>query len=157
MIHSSRRDRKTKAIAEVLAMIADAHPPLAPLRPCPVLETEEWLWESATEFCAAYAERAMQITMIRAPLLRPRPSIPRVSGIAERWDCVRQIYGLTATRLAEPVRCVTEEDQNPRRAAMACIATLVWMRVKADLREGPAGHSSGAVSPIADVRRPPIS
>ena len=40
---------------------------------------------------------------------------------------------------------------------MTCIATLVWMRVKADLREGPAGHSSGAVSPIADVRRPPIS
>src|SRR3984893_19430055 len=40
---------------------------------------------------------------------------------------------------------------------MACIATLVWMRVKADhdlaaLREGPAGHSSGAVGPIADVR-----
>jgi hypothetical protein len=61
MIHSSRRDRKTKAIAEVLAMIADAHPPLAPLRPCPVLETEEWLGERATEFCAAYAERAMQI------------------------------------------------------------------------------------------------
>jgi hypothetical protein len=64
MIHSLRRNRKTKAIAEVLAMIADAHPPLAPLRPCPVLETEEWLWESATEFCAAlnrYAERAMQI------------------------------------------------------------------------------------------------
>jgi hypothetical protein len=64
MIHSSRRDRKTKAIAEVLAMIADAHPPLAPLRPRPVLETEEWLWDSATEFCAAldrYAERAMQI------------------------------------------------------------------------------------------------
>jgi hypothetical protein len=64
MIHSSRRDRKTKAIAEVLAIIADAHPPLAPLRPCPVLDTEEWLWESATEFCAAldrYTERAMQI------------------------------------------------------------------------------------------------
>ena len=58
----------------------------------------------------------MQITMIRAPLLRPRPSIPRVSGIAERWDCVRQIYGLTTTRLAEPVRCVTEEDQNTRPA-----------------------------------------
>ena len=117
MIHSSRRDRKTKAIAEVLAMIADAHPPLAPLRACPVLETEEWLWESATEFCAAYAERAMQITMIRAPLLRPRPSIPRVSGIAERWDCARQIYGLTATRHSEPDRCVTEEGQAPRRAA----------------------------------------
>ena len=54
--------------------------------------------------------------MIRAPLLRPRPSIPRVSGIAERWDCVRQIYGLTATRLAEPVRYGAEEDQNTRRA-----------------------------------------
>ena len=50
------------------------------------------------------------------PPLRPRPSIPRVSGITERWDCVRQIYGLTTTRLAEPVHCVTEEDQNPRRA-----------------------------------------
>jgi hypothetical protein len=118
MIHSSHRDRRTKTIAEVLAMIADAHPPLPPLRPCPVLETEEWLWESATEFCAAldrYAERAMQIkreSMIRAPLLRSRPSIPRVSGIAERWDCVRQ----TATRLAEPVRCITEEDQNTRPA-----------------------------------------
>ena len=45
---------------------------------------------------------------------------------------------------------------------MACIATRVRMRVKADheltaLREGLAGHSSGAVAPIADVRRPPIS
>jgi hypothetical protein len=53
MIHSSHRDRKAKAIAEVLAMIADAYPPPAPHRPRPVLETEEWLWESATEFCAA--------------------------------------------------------------------------------------------------------
>jgi hypothetical protein len=48
MIHSSRRDRKAKAIAEVLAMIADAHPELEPYRPRPVLETEEWLFESAT-------------------------------------------------------------------------------------------------------------
>ena len=54
--------------------------------------------------------------MIR-PLLRPRLSIRRVSGIAERCDFVRQIYGLTATRLAEPVCCVAEEDQNARRAA----------------------------------------
>src|SRR6202040_1555781 len=65
MIHSSRRDRKAKAIAEVLAMIADAQVPLAPHRPRPVLETEEWLFESATEFIEAlekyYAERAMQI------------------------------------------------------------------------------------------------
>jgi len=51
MIHSSsRRERKTKAIAEVLAMIADAYPPLAPHRSRPLLETEEWLFESATEF-----------------------------------------------------------------------------------------------------------
>jgi hypothetical protein len=38
MIHSSRRDSKTKAIAEVLAMIADAHPELAPHHPRPVVE-----------------------------------------------------------------------------------------------------------------------
>ena len=64
MIHSSHRERKAKAIAEVLAMI-DADLPLAPHRPRPVLETEEWLSESATEFIEArekyYAERAMQI------------------------------------------------------------------------------------------------
>jgi hypothetical protein len=51
MIHSSHRDRK--AIAEVLAMIADPYPPLAPHRPRPILETEEWLFESATEFIEA--------------------------------------------------------------------------------------------------------
>jgi hypothetical protein len=64
MTRSSRRDRKAKATAEVLAMIADAHPSLAPHQPRPTLETEEWLFESATEFCAAldrFAERAMQI------------------------------------------------------------------------------------------------
>ena len=65
MIHSSRRDRKAKAIAEVLAMIADVHPPIAPHRPRPVPDTEEWLFESATEFIDAldkyYAEHATQI------------------------------------------------------------------------------------------------
>ena len=64
MIHSSRRDSKTKAIAEALAMLADAHPELDPHRPRPVRETDEWLWESATEFCASldrYAGRAMEI------------------------------------------------------------------------------------------------
>jgi hypothetical protein len=64
VIRSSRRDRKTKAIAEALAMIADAHPELDPHRPRPVRETDEWLWESATEFCAAldrYAGRTMEI------------------------------------------------------------------------------------------------
>jgi hypothetical protein len=53
MIHSSRRDRKTKVIAEALAMIADVHPELVAHQPRPVRETDEWLWESATEFCAA--------------------------------------------------------------------------------------------------------
>jgi hypothetical protein len=64
MIHSSRRDRKTKAIAEALAMIGDAHPELDPHRPRPVRETDEWLWESVTEFCAAldrYAGRTMEL------------------------------------------------------------------------------------------------
>jgi hypothetical protein len=64
MIHSSRRDRKARATAEVLAMIADVHPEHALHRPRPAPETDEWLWKSATEFCAAldrYAERALQI------------------------------------------------------------------------------------------------
>jgi hypothetical protein len=65
MIHSSRRDRKAKAIAEVLAMIADVHPPIAPHRPRPILDAEAWLFESATEFIETldkyYAERATQI------------------------------------------------------------------------------------------------
>ena len=64
MIHSSHRERKIKAIAEVLAMISDAHPERVRHRPRPVRETDEWMSESATEFCAAldrYAERAMEI------------------------------------------------------------------------------------------------
>jgi hypothetical protein len=63
MIHSSRRNRKAKAIAEASAMLAGAHPELVLHRPRPFRETDEWLWESATEFCAAldrYAERAME-------------------------------------------------------------------------------------------------
>jgi hypothetical protein len=60
MIHSSHRDRKAKAIAEVLAMI-DADLPLAPHRPRPVLETEEWLFDEFIEALEKYyAERAMQ-------------------------------------------------------------------------------------------------
>jgi len=50
MIHSSRRDRKAKAIAEVLGMIANSHSPLAPNRPRPVLEADEQLFETAAEF-----------------------------------------------------------------------------------------------------------
>jgi hypothetical protein len=79
MIHSSRRDRKTKAIAEALAMIADAHPELEPHRSRPTHETDEWLWESATEFCAAldyYAGRTMEIKRAYAPAARR----PRAQG-----------------------------------------------------------------------------
>jgi hypothetical protein len=79
MIHSSRRDRKTKAIAEALAMIGDAHPELDPHRPRPVRETDEWLWESVTEFCAAldrYAGRTMEIGRAFAPAARR----PRAQG-----------------------------------------------------------------------------
>ena len=88
MIHSSRRDRKTKAIAEALAMLADVHPELDPHRPRPVRETDEWLWESATEFCAAldrYAGRAMKLRE-RIDGLRPRqpPGPRRVAPIPHR-------------------------------------------------------------------------
>jgi hypothetical protein len=62
MIHSSRRNRKIKAIAEVLAMIAAAEP--EPCRRRPIHDMDEWPWEeSATEFCAAldrYAECTIQ-------------------------------------------------------------------------------------------------
>jgi hypothetical protein len=36
-----------------LAMIADTHPETAKRYARPIRETDEWLWESATEFCAA--------------------------------------------------------------------------------------------------------
>jgi hypothetical protein len=63
MIHSSRRNRKSRLIAEVLATIAAAQ--RAPYQPRSFHETNERLWgESATEFSAAletyYAERAPQ-------------------------------------------------------------------------------------------------
>jgi hypothetical protein len=48
----------------VLAMIADTHPELAPNDPWTDRETDEWLCESATAFCAAldvYAGRAARM------------------------------------------------------------------------------------------------
>jgi hypothetical protein len=51
-----RRIGRTKAIATALAMIADAFPETMPAR-----ESDESLWETAIEFCAAmdrYAWRA---------------------------------------------------------------------------------------------------
>jgi phosphatidylserine/phosphatidylglycerophosphate/cardiolipin synthase-like enzyme len=51
MTHSSCRDPKIKAIAEVLAMIADADP--KPNHPPPDSMSDVWLWKDATEFCTA--------------------------------------------------------------------------------------------------------
>jgi hypothetical protein len=53
MIPSTRRDRKTRAIAEVLAMMADVYEQCERQNPPPVGETVKWLGESATEFCTA--------------------------------------------------------------------------------------------------------
>jgi hypothetical protein len=64
MIPSSRRDRKTKAMAEMLAMMVEPHPPGTIHSSCSVRETDEWMWESVTDFCAAldrYAGRAKHI------------------------------------------------------------------------------------------------
>jgi hypothetical protein len=82
MTHSSHRDRRIKAIAEVLAMIADAYPypELAPNRPSSDREADEWLWEIATGFCGAldrYAEHRMQIK--REQIRRDKPSSPRTT------------------------------------------------------------------------------
>jgi hypothetical protein len=81
MIHSSHRERKIKAVAEVLAMISDTHPELVRHRP-PVRETDEWMRESPTEFCAGldrYAERATGIKRQdrRAPGRAYVPARPR--------------------------------------------------------------------------------
>jgi hypothetical protein len=61
MTRPSRRIGRTKAIVQALAMIADAFPEPVPQRRCPARESDEWLWEIATDFCAAmdrYAWRA---------------------------------------------------------------------------------------------------
>src|ERR1700730_12395612 len=96
MIRASHRDRKGKAIAEVLAMIYDASPPLAPRRPRPVHETDEWLWESHTEFCAAmdrYAEHSMEIKRENqrpsAAPMHGAPALQGTIGIREGLLCIR--------------------------------------------------------------------
>jgi hypothetical protein len=119
MIHSSRRDRKTKVIAEALAMIADAHPELDPHRPRHVRETDEWLWESATEFCAAldrYAERAMEIKRENglppsAPAARPAPC------------CTNPTPAICLSSRRDFVEVLTEcRDQHPERAEVRFVA-----------------------------------
>lgn len=64
MSPSTRRDRKTKALAEMLAMMVESHPQSAIRRSTPADETDEGIWEAVTEFCTAldcYAGRAKNI------------------------------------------------------------------------------------------------
>jgi hypothetical protein len=53
MIQSSRKDRKAKAIAEVLALIDDMEPVYRPEHPPMADGKDEKLWEDATAFGAA--------------------------------------------------------------------------------------------------------
>jgi hypothetical protein len=53
MAQLARRNRTAKAMAQVLAMIAETQPEFAPHQPRPARETDEWLWDNATEFSAA--------------------------------------------------------------------------------------------------------
>ncbi len=53
MIQSSRRDRKAKALAEVLALIADTDPVCRGEDPALADSEDERLWEDATAFSAA--------------------------------------------------------------------------------------------------------
>lgn len=60
MIQSTRRDRRARAIAEVLALMADAGQPHGENQAVPARNAEGFS-DSVTEFCAAldlYAERA---------------------------------------------------------------------------------------------------
>src|ERR1700730_1622299 len=81
MIPSSRRNPKAKAIAEVLAMIADARPEIATHYPRPVRETDEWLWESPTEFCAAVSDREHILAGGGNPFPRIAPVSPPSGGL----------------------------------------------------------------------------
>jgi hypothetical protein len=85
MIRSSRRERKAKATAEVLAMIADAKPPLVPHQPLPAPEIEEWLFESATEFIEALDEYYAKLRDRHGAHARPcRRRIFRATDLSQR-------------------------------------------------------------------------
>lgn len=53
MISSTRRDRKTRATAEVLAMMAEVYEQCERQNPQSARESVKWLGESVTEFCGA--------------------------------------------------------------------------------------------------------
>ena len=71
MIHSSHRDRKTKAIAEALAMLDGVHLNSTSHRPRPVREIDEQLWESATEFAPRWTAMQGALWKLREHSRRP--------------------------------------------------------------------------------------
>jgi hypothetical protein len=82
MITSPRRDRQTRAIAEMLAMIADAHSETERGRPRPACATnEDSLWEDVTEFSAALERFSASHQCRNFGKLTPRGR----SGISIPW------------------------------------------------------------------------
>jgi hypothetical protein len=63
MLRSSRRESRTKAIAQVLALIANTRPQHTPH--WPYLDDEESIYEDATEFCAALEQYAARTAYAR--------------------------------------------------------------------------------------------
>jgi len=61
MIPSSHSNPRNKAITEVLAMIANAHP-----ETMAVHESNDFLWEDATEFCAALERLSRESLSVRS-------------------------------------------------------------------------------------------
>ncbi len=61
MIPSSHRNPRNKAIAEALAMIADAHP-----QTMAVHEPDDLSWEDAADFCAALDRLARESFVARS-------------------------------------------------------------------------------------------
>jgi hypothetical protein len=88
MIHSSRSDRRAKAVAEVLAMIARAQYPVAPHRSLPIRNAREWLPENATQLRAApdvYARHAQgQNSLSAAQICALRNASTAPDGERER-------------------------------------------------------------------------
>jgi len=69
MLRSSHRGHRTKAMAELLAMIASARP-FTPHRTDTAACAEESLYESATDFCAALELYAARPAFARAAQMR---------------------------------------------------------------------------------------
>ncbi len=120
MTHSSRRERRTKAIAEVLVMIDDAHPELAPDRPDSDREADEWLWDIATGFCAVGPLcRACGANEPAESLNRPAAS-PVVTPAARGPSVARKLDRGLLHRLGMPPFFVAQlEPLKPKKRYLA--------------------------------------